>query len=361
MADLGECFATAAELGHKPSPDQWYDAWRRRADRTGAIADGSPDPVTRRSAWLRASEYYRQAFFFLRHDIHDPRLLDAYRRHVATFVAAAELLDVHAEAITITAQGTSYKGWLFAPDDSRTARPTVLMPCGYDSTAEEGFAYVSGALARGYNAVTFEGPGQGAALYLDHIPFRADFVPVVTAVVDELVARPDVRTDAIVLLGLSFAGYLAPQAATGEHRLAALICNPGQPDMGAKVPSGVAGRLAAPAVRTMMHISHGKAEFFGARMAAHGITDISDYVAELERFNMLDAAAGITCPTLILECAGDFAGGGGAALHAALHPDSATTLVHLGDGDGASGHCAGMGQHVWEARAYDWLATVLNP
>ena len=90
MADLGEAFATAAQLGHKPTADEWHDAWRTRADRTAAVADGSEATVTRGGALLRASEYYRQAYFFLRHDLTDQRLLDAYARHVATFRAAVE-------------------------------------------------------------------------------------------------------------------------------------------------------------------------------------------------------------------------------------------------------------------------------
>jgi hypothetical protein len=37
----------------------------------------------------------------------------------------------------------------------------------------------------------------------------------------------------LVLIGRSFAGYLAPRAASFEHRLAALVCDPAQPDLGA--------------------------------------------------------------------------------------------------------------------------------
>ena len=173
-------------------------------------------------------------------------------------------------------------------------------------------------------------------------------------------STPTVRGDQVVLLGLSFAGYLAPQAATKEHRLAALVCNPADPDMGSKVPTGLTGRFAVPTVRTMMRLSDGKSEFFGARMATHGISDIGDYFAELKRFNMLDAATDISCPTLILECAGDFAGGGGATLHAAMNPATPCTLINLGDGDGAAGHCGGMGQQVWEAHVYDWLDNILT-
>jgi dienelactone hydrolase len=38
-------------------------------------------------------------------------------------------------------------------------------------------------------------------------------------VVDYLLSRPDVDPERIALIGLSFGGYLAPRAATAEHRL----------------------------------------------------------------------------------------------------------------------------------------------
>jgi hypothetical protein len=356
MADLGEAFATAREIG-KPTPQKWHDAWRSRADAVAAIAESTTQAATRRSALLRASEYYRQAYFFLRHDIADPRLVDAYRRHVETFQAALPLLDVSVEQLAVPYATASLKGYFFAPDDSGTARPTVLIPCGYDSTAEEGYSYAVGALERGYNAVCFEGPGQGAALYLDHLTFEPDFAPVVTAWIDAIVTRADVARDELVLLGLSFAGYLAPQAATTEHRIAALICNPAQPNMADHLPSGLVGKVAAPVVNAQMRLSADRAEFFGARMATHGLGDIDAYFAELRRFDMTDRATQITCPTLILECEGDFAGGAGPKLqHAMTAP---TTLINLTAAEGAGGHCGGLGQQVWEGRTYDWVADVL--
>lgn len=360
MADLGEAFAVAAKIGHKPSAVDWYDGWRAAADHAMARSATTEHRVTKRNALLRASEYFRQAYFFLRHDLSDARLLDSWQHHVDAFRAATPLLDLHVEDLEIAVGDERFKAYLFAPDASGAPRPTVLMPCGYDSTAESGFVYASGALERGYQVVAFEGPGQGKALYVDKIWFRPDFAPVVTAVVDQLLARPDVRADALVLIGLSFAGYLAPQAATAEHRLAALVCNPAQPNFGAKVPSGALGHIAPTLVKAMMKVSDGKTEFFGARMAGHGIDDVGEYFTELRRYDMVDAAKQIDCPTLILECAGDFAGGGGSTLQAAMDPSTLCTLVHLGDGDGAAGHCGGIGQHVWEATVYDWVAGVLG-
>ena len=93
-------------------------------------------------------------------------------------------------------------------------------------------------------------------------------------------------------------------------------------------------------------------------MAAHGIADPGEYFAELRKFNMLDAAGEITCPTLLIECEGDFAGGGGTVLQQAM--TAPTTLLNLTAAEGAGGHCGGLGQQVWEAYVYDWLATTLG-
>ena len=370
MADMGEAFATAREIA-EPDPDRWYDGWFARAESVGRAAEAAADRATRRSAHLRASEYFRQSYFFLRHDLDDPRLQGAYRRHVDAFGQAAALLDVHVEELRFpyvptarsgagaVAEPITLKAFFFAPDGSGRPRPTVLSPCGYDSTAEEGYAYVTGALERGYNAICFEGPGQGEALNIHRLYFRPDWEAIVTPVVDRLLARPDVRGDALVLLGRSFAGYLAPRAAAFDQRLAALICDPAQPDMAAHLPGGLIGRMAGTVTSLQMRVSTDKHEMFGSRLAAHGLDTTEQYFSELHRYTMLDVADRITCPTLAVECEGDFVGGGGPALVAAV-TSAPARLVQLTAAQGAGGHCAGLGQKVWESVVYGWLDDVLS-
>ena len=54
-------------------------------------------------------------------------------------------------------------------------RPTLILPAGYDSTAESGYVETAWmALGRGMNAFTLEGPGQGATLYRDRMPMRPE-------------------------------------------------------------------------------------------------------------------------------------------------------------------------------------------
>lgn len=359
-ADLGEAMATARRVG-KPSGASWHEAWSRTADgarRAGEAAQLSGDRVSSRHAFLRASEYYRQAYYFVRSDLDGRRLQDAYRAHVDTFREAVTLMDHPADPVRIPYDNSTLAGYFYAPDGSGRRRPTVVFPCGYDSTAEAGWVNVPAALDRGYNALVFEGPGQGEALFTQRLFFRADFERVFTPVLDWLLARPEVNPDALVLVGRSFAGYLAPRAAAYDHRLAALVCDPAQPDMAARLPSGLAAKLAAPVVRAQVRVSPDRAEFFGARMAAHGIDDIERYFAELRRFTMMDCASQITCPTLIVEADHDFAGGSGQSFSDKL--TAPARLVRLTESQGADGHCAGLGQEIWSETVYSWLRAILS-
>ena len=85
----------------------------------------------------------------------------------------------------------------------------------------------AGGLARGYNCLTFNGPGQGDALWLKKMYFRPDWERVVTPVVDFALAHPEVDAKRIALVGVSQGGYWAPRALAFEHRIAAGVADPG--------------------------------------------------------------------------------------------------------------------------------------
>ena len=358
-ADLGEALATARRVG-KLSGEAWHRAWSQTAavaERTGESAQGNGDPVSARHAWLRASEYHRQAYYFIRSDLDDRRLQDSYRRHVETFQAATALMEQSVTEVRIPYQETTLRGYLCSPDRSEERRPTLLFPCGYDSTAEAGWVNVPAAVLRGYNVLLFEGPGQGEALFSQRLYFRPDYEAVLAPVLDWLLGRPEVDGARVALVGRSFAGYLAPRAAAFETRLAALVCDPAQPDMAARLPDGLIGKMAPALVGVQTKIDADRREFFGARMSAHGLTSIDQYFAELRRYTMLAHAGGISCPTLIIEAEHDFAGGSGQQLLDALRCPA--ELVHLTAAQGADGHCAGLGQEIWAGAVYGWLRSTL--
>lgn len=375
-ADLGEAYATARDIGTKYDTQRWYSRWVERAETvrdTAEQAHVGGHLVSAHQAYLRASEYYRQAYFYLRVDLDDQRLRDAYQAHCETFRRAMQLLPhttspIVADEMAIpfvadpanpASQRSEIHAWLFRPSTAGPGlRPTVVMPCGYDSTAESGWGFCQGALARGFNVLSVEGPGQGASLIVDRIYFRPDYEVVLSQIVDCVVELPGVDPDRLVAVGRSFAGYLVPRGVASESRIAAMICDPAQPDVGAKIPAGWKGRMAAPLMTALSAISRERADFFGSRMACHGVNTIADYFAELSRFTMTDRIADIDCPTLVVESPGDPIGGQGRAFVDALSVETKRLLAPEAS-SGIAGHCGGLGQRVWDTAVMDWLEEVL--
>jgi hypothetical protein len=70
----------------------------------------------------------------------------------------------------------------------------VILNNGSDGAMSESWAFgAAAALERGWHAITFDGPGQNAALFRQQLHFRPDWEAVITPVVDFLVQRPEVE------------------------------------------------------------------------------------------------------------------------------------------------------------------------
>jgi alpha-beta hydrolase superfamily lysophospholipase len=59
------------------------------------------------------------------------------------------------------------------------------------------------ALRRGYHCLVFDGPGQGAVLFEQGVPIRADWEAVIRAVVDAVVEREEIDAERVALTGWS--------------------------------------------------------------------------------------------------------------------------------------------------------------
>jgi hypothetical protein len=101
----------------------------------------------------------------------------------------------------------------------------------------------------------------------------------------------------------------------------------------------------------------GKREWLGARMATLGARTVGDFLRLQPSYTLDDHAPLISCPTLIVDCEGDFASQG-EKLYAAL--TCKKTLIKLDAASGAGGHCAGLGQLVWQRSVFDWIDETLS-
>jgi hypothetical protein len=374
-ADAGECLATARRI-NGTSLVSWHDAWMATATRLCAQAEASASAgqvASARSGFFRAANYFRTAGLFAMGVPADPRLAEAHRREVDSFRRGAALLAVPPEIVQIPYEGSFLPGYYFRAADDVAPRATMILVTGYDGTAEElYFANGAAALERGYNVLAFDGPGQGAMLIDRGVPLRPDWENVVTPVVDYLLARPDADPERIVLAGLSLGGYLAPRAATAEHRLAACISDCGPYDVFDAVARRLPGFLARQLpdgngallhlldrlVRAVM--SKPTAGWAMRRnLMAHGLTDPLEYFKIAPQYSLKGIEDRITCPTFVCSAEGDDLSADARKLYDAL--TCPKRYYRFLSAEGGAEHCEGAARTLFHQHAFDWLGQVLNP
>ncbi|MHC9292094.1 alpha/beta hydrolase family protein [Mycobacterium sp. LTG2003] len=369
-ADLGDILVTARAI---PEGDEaaWHREWKATAQRVEALGRQSlaaGHAVSAREALLRASNYYRTAEFYLRDDpANDAEAKALFTRSRETFLDAMPLFDFVFERVAIPYQDTTLPGYLYLADDSGPPRPTVIFNGGYDSTLEESYvALAAGALARGYNVLAFDGPGQGAALREQSLTFRPDWEAVLTPVVDFALTRREIAPDAIALFGYSLGGYLAARAAAFEGRLAAVILNDGVYDFFAALTNmmppflvnwidqgndeaaeAVIGLLMAVNTQTRWAVRNG--------LWAMGFDSACDLARAFKAYTIAGVADRITAPTLVLDAENDQFFKGEPARAAAAMVNAKATLVTLHEADGAGEHCHMGAASRTNQVMFDWL------
>ncbi|WP_194896830.1 alpha/beta hydrolase family protein [Catenulispora pinisilvae] len=369
-SDVGEVVATAAKVA-PGDYDSWHDAWLATAERLETEARGA-GPISERDGLLRASTYYRAAEFFLHGDPDDPRIDQAYTRSVACFRDAAAHIPGLAP-VRIPYQGTELHGY-FYQGAGQGPRPTLVMHNGFDGAAEElHFFGAAGGQERGYNILTFDGPGQPAAIHRDGLVFRPDWEHVVGPVLDFLTRQPGVDPARIALLGVSLGGFLAPRAAGYEPRLAAVVAVDGVFDavsaLTAHLPlphDEVVRRAAAEHDEDLDRmIADARRRSPTLRWACdHGryVTGSSTdraFLAEYARYTFADgSAAKIGCPVLVCEAVSDLfypAGEESGPRKLYRHLTGPKELLSFTEEEGGDAHCHPGALRLAVARIFDWL------
>jgi pimeloyl-ACP methyl ester carboxylesterase len=374
-ADAGECLAVAGRISGTDL-DSWHDAWAAAATRLYEQAQTSAaagEAVSARNGFFRAANYFRTAGLFAMGVPLDPSLTEAHRQEVESFRRGAALLAVPPEIVQIPYEGSFLPAYYFRAAADQAARPTVILTNGYDGTAEElYFTNGAAALDRGYDVLAFDGPGQGTMI-IDHgIPFRPDWENVITPVVDFLQARPEVDAERISLIGLSFGGYLAPRAATAEHRLAACISDCGPYDLFDAIARRLPGVLAKqlpdgnPTLlrtldRVVRSVMNKPTAGWAMRrnLMVHGLSDPLEYFRIAPQYSLKGTEHLITCPTFVCSAEDDDLSVDAKKLYDAL--TCPKQYLQFSSAEGAGQHCESGARTLFHARAFDWLDQVLNP
>ncbi len=197
--------------------------------RQGSVALRNGRRATARARYLRSAEYLSQALYFVLGTSQPTRAREraVYRQMQASWDKASQLFAPRFERVKIPYRDIRLPGYLLRPDASPRPRPTVILNNGSDAKNVDLYAFGgAAALERGYNALIFEGPGQGSLLFEHNIPFTREWELVVRSVVDMLARRRDVDHHRIAIVGWSFCGASVTRAAAFDRRLAAIVLDP---------------------------------------------------------------------------------------------------------------------------------------
>lgn len=372
--DLGEMLSTADRIVDADA-DSWCQEWTATAQRVASTADAgarSGHLVSARAAYLRAATYYAVALSAVDGTQDASALLGpTFAEHRRCFDAYVSLLDPPAERVEIPYEAASMPGYLFRPSTAQDPRPTLIMNNGSDGPVTSLWPPVSaGGVARGYNVLVFDGPGQQSMLFERGVPFRHDWEYVITPVVDFLLARPQVDPARIVLYGISQAGYWVPRALAFERRIAAGIADPGvydafapwwdalpvelrrlldagdKPGFDRLFEDGM--RAATPAQR----------QNWDWRAKPYGLQSPFDVFTAARRYRLADVVERITTPMLITDPAGEqFWPGQSQQLF--QHLRGSKQLISFTAHEGADRHCEPMARSLLEQRMFDWLDQTL--
>jgi dipeptidyl aminopeptidase/acylaminoacyl peptidase len=358
----------------------WVNTWTEQGRYLCQLADESLKQgrkVTARAQYLRAFNYLRAAeFYFWRDQPIAHREL--YDESVKCFDSASQLFDNPCEKIAIPYEdGVVMPGYLFKPDASLSARPTVIICGGGDSFGEETYfnAGVPEALVRGLNVVLFHGPGQRGLLH--HYPnqiFRPDYEVPIGAIIDYLETRSDVDTHRIALYGYSLGGYFAPRVAAFEPRIGAVIPNAPMMSFHDFIVGGIVGVLPSYLKLFGQYlVDHASARLWnqvGNRLKrdwvyeatlelymlwTNGVTTFSEYLETTKAYTLEGLVERIQCPVLCLSAEGE---GPEPIKQALLFYDqvkSPKTFYNLTLLDGADSHVGMNNITHTSSLVYDWI------
>ncbi len=367
-ADIGECLVTAARI-KEGNFESWYTEWTRTAQRVQKIAEdclARGHVLSARNAYLRASNYYRTAEFFLHTNPSDPRILTTWQASRDCFAQAAIRFAFPCEAVEILYEGSTLPGYFYRVDHSDAPRPTLIFHGGFDSTVEElYFVGAAAALEHGYNCLTFDGPGQGRVIRQQHLPFRPDWEAVVTPVVEYVLSRPEIDPNRLALMGMSQGGYFAPRAAAFEPRIKALIAYDGvfncHDSLGILMPPAVASLIEQGPVQivdtllqviTTLNSSVRWALTNG--MWTYGVPTPRAFLSKLEEYTLEGCVGQIACPILVLAAEKDhFFRGQPEMLYE--HLSCPKTFIRFTAEEGAEEHCHEGAMTLFHQRLFDWL------
>ena len=378
-ADVGPVLGAAKNI-QAGNMTSYSEVFYELANQTKAQAenpDNAYDSVNVKDTWFSAANYFRRADFYLHGNWSNPLINSLWVEQTAAFNKGLAALPIPGKRIRIPATKGNFTIeaiWYSASENKNAKMPTLIIGNGLDAAQEDSYHnFVAPALARGWNCITYEGPGQPTVRREQNIGFIPDWELVVIPVVDYLLSEKSkvVDKDRLALVGNSMGSYLAARAAAFEPRLSAAVLVDGAWDLytsfAAPLPSEILAIFEAGnytkfddellSLRASGKLSTGAAWGLDEALWTFNTHSPSDLLLESQKYILKDVVDQIKVPVFIGNGEYDnLMPGQGASLAKALG-DRAT----LHNFTGVAGyHCqTGAGQEL-SRTIFAWLNKTLG-
>jgi hypothetical protein len=347
-------------------------AFKQAGDEARALAEESESDghkESARQAYLWAQNFFDSATYFVDGSKDPTRFLPTWELLYDCWLKALSHFDPPIEPVSIPYENTELHGFFIRGTSPSRQRPLLILVNGSDGSLLDMWLWGgAGALARGYDCLTFDGPGQGYALWKQKLYFRPDWEKVISPVVDYALSRGEVDPKRLAIQGISQGGYWVPRAVAFEKRIAAAIADPGVVDVStswtASLPKpmiellkagrkeqfdGYLSKVSDPATKANLSF----------RMRPYGFTSYYDTYKAVLEYNLTEVVDRISCPMLVTEPANEsFWPGQSRQLYDLLA--SPKKLVSFSESDGADLHCEPKGTGLRDLRVFNWLDETLR-
>ncbi len=230
MAEIGEVLSVAEQI--EPADlDAWFDAWTALGARIDAVAERAERAGHAHSAaqaYLRAANYRFAGFYYVLGTARAAEHLAAWKAHRRSLERSLRGRAPAVEPVRVTCGDVELRAWRFRGSGPSGLHPALLIHNGLGSPLSDVFMTgAADAMLRGWDAIVFDGPGQGHARFVDGLGPVDDWGPVGIAVLDAALALGDIDPERVVVSGIADGGFLAAVHAAADPRIAALVCDPG--------------------------------------------------------------------------------------------------------------------------------------
>jgi pimeloyl-ACP methyl ester carboxylesterase len=171
------------------------------------------EKAVRDNRLMNAAIYYRSAEFYTHYQDPDKEWL--YDKFRELFYEA--FADDHIQRFEVPYEDAYLPAIKVAPVGEK--KGTIVLHGGYDSFLEEWYLMLKYLAHTGYEAIGFEGPGQGAALIKAGLAMDIQWEKPTSAILDYF------SLDDVTLFGLSMGGWLCLRAAAFEPRIKRVVAS----------------------------------------------------------------------------------------------------------------------------------------